>query len=539
MSEPNGGLIAGRYRLMDVIGHGGMGTVWRAVDASLDRPVAVKELRLPPELDPRERDVRCKRIVREAMTAARLSHPSVATVYDVVTEDGRPWLVMELVRARPLDRVVAEDGPLPPERATRIGKQVLSALVAAHAAGVLHRDVKPSNVLLTDRGRAVLTDFGIATFAGDVSLTRTGQVVGSPSFMPPERARGRSATPAADLWALGATLFMAVEGRPPFERETAIATLSALVGEEPPEAVHAGALRPVIARLLSRDPQARPDAAQAALLLSQAAAAQRRRPVPATVPAAPAAPAMPRSAMPMAPGAAGSAIRSAGAAPAGAGTRAPGARLRTGGRRAVWLSGALAVVLIAGGITALVALRGHDPDTGSADQVGDTRHAVGAGTVRRSASPTRAARGQRLVRMVSGPPGTRYGVPRTWHDRRRSGDNYYYYAPGHRAYLQIAWTDHPRRDAAADWRRQARLRGPHFTGYHQIGIHAIDYRHYPTAAVWDFTWRRGDTTVRVADRGFTTDAHHGYAILFSAPQRDWAALRRVRQAVYASFRAPR
>lgn len=282
MPELDGRLVAGRYRLVDVIGHGGMGTVWRAVDTSLDRQVAVKELRLPRELDPRERDVRCQRIVREARTAARLSHPSVATVYDVVTEDGRPWLVLELIGARPLDRVVDAGGPLPPERAATIGKQVLSALATAHAADVLHRDVKPSNVLLTDRGRAVLTDFGIATFAGDVSLTRTGQVVGSPSFMPPERARGRSATPASDLWALGATLFMAVEGRPPFERETPIATLSALVGEDPPEAVHAGPLRPVIARLLSRDPQDRPDAAQAARMLSEAAAAQRpARPAPA------------------------------------------------------------------------------------------------------------------------------------------------------------------------------------------------------------------------------------------------------------------
>jgi serine/threonine protein kinase len=266
-----GRVIGGRYRLRDLIGRGAMGAVWRARDDLLDRDVAVKEVKVPPALGERERNALYQRTLREAKTAARLNHPGVVTVFDVVEEDGRPWIVMELVQARSLDQVLATGGPLPASRAADIGHQLVGALATAHAAGVLHRDVKPSNVLLTPDGRAVLTDFGIATFEGDERLTQTGMVMGTPAFTPPERIRGDPATPASDLWSLGATLYAAVEGRGPYqERGGPITTMNAVLHEDAAAAPSAGQLGPVITALMQKDPAARPDAARASLLLSGA-----------------------------------------------------------------------------------------------------------------------------------------------------------------------------------------------------------------------------------------------------------------------------
>jgi serine/threonine protein kinase len=269
-SADTGRVIAGRYRLQAPIGRGAMGVVWRARDELLDRDVAIKEVQIGAMLTPQERANAYQRTLREAKTAARLNHPGVVTVYDVAEDEGRPWIVMQLVSAQSLDQVLATSGPLSPRRTAEIGRQVIAALSVAHAAGVMHRDVKPSNVLLTRDDRAVLTDFGIATFAGDTRLTQTGMVMGSPGFTAPERIRGEDATPASDLWSLGATLYAAVEGHGPFERRGgAITTMSAIINEEAPAAPTAGALAPVIAALLSREPSDRPDAAAAARMISE------------------------------------------------------------------------------------------------------------------------------------------------------------------------------------------------------------------------------------------------------------------------------
>jgi len=268
-----GRLLAGRYRLDRPIGRGAMGVVWRGRDELLERAVAVKEVRVPAAVTPADAEVVRQRTLREAKTAARLNHPGVVTVFDVFEEDGSPWIVMEFVQARALDQVVTEDGPLPPLAAARVGECLLSALSAAHSAGVLHRDVKPGNVLLGQDGRAVLTDFGIATFAGDPALTQVGMVVGSPGFTAPERLRGQPATPASDLWSLGATLYAAVEGRGPFERTGgAVAIMAGVVSEKAPRAPSAGPLMPVIEALLRAEPAERPDTATAARLLAEAAA---------------------------------------------------------------------------------------------------------------------------------------------------------------------------------------------------------------------------------------------------------------------------
>src|SRR3984885_2178529 len=264
-----GRVIAGRYRLEAPIGRGAMGIVWRARDQLLDRDVAVKEVQMADTLTADERANAYQRTLREAKTAARLSHPGVVSVYDVADDDGRPWIVMELVNARSLDQVLAVEGPLSPLQTAEIGRQLLSALSVAHNAGVLHRDVKPSNVLLSQEGRAVLTDFGIATFQGDPKLTQTGMVMGSPGFTAPERIRGGDATPASDLWSLGATLYAAVQGRGPYEqRGGAITTMSAIINEDAPVAAHAGRLAPVIEALLRRDPSSRPPAPAAARMFA-------------------------------------------------------------------------------------------------------------------------------------------------------------------------------------------------------------------------------------------------------------------------------
>jgi eukaryotic-like serine/threonine-protein kinase len=247
-----------------------MGVVWRARDQLLDRDVAVKEVHIADTLTDAERANAYQRTLREAKTAARLNHPAVVTVYDVCEDGGRPWIVMQLVHAQSLDQLLAASGPLSPRRAAEMGRQLLSALSVAHAAGVMHRDVKPSNVLLGTDDRAVLTDFGIATFQGDPKLTQTGMVMGSPGFTAPERIRGEDASPASDLWSLGATIYAAIEGHGPFEkRGGAITTMSAIINEDAPEATTAGALGPVIAALLRREPADRPDASTAARMITE------------------------------------------------------------------------------------------------------------------------------------------------------------------------------------------------------------------------------------------------------------------------------
>jgi hypothetical protein len=276
-----GRLIGGRYRLQEPLGRGAMGIVWRGRDELLARDVAVKEVQVTTQATPAEAEVIYQRTLREARTAGRLSHPGVVKVFDVVEEGGSPWIVMELVQARSLDQVITEDGPLPPEQAADLGASLISALAAAHASGVLHRDVKPSNVLVTSEGRTVLTDFGIATFAEDLALTQAGMVVGTPGFTAPERIRGEIATPAADLWSLGATLYAAVEGRGPFDRAGGSSVISTgVANEDAPRAPSAGPLGPVINALLSRDPGTRPDASTAERMLTDAATAARTGPRP-------------------------------------------------------------------------------------------------------------------------------------------------------------------------------------------------------------------------------------------------------------------
>ncbi|HET6533182.1 MAG TPA: protein kinase [Actinoplanes sp.] len=268
-------LVADRYRLHEPVGTGGMGRVWMARDEMLDRDVAVKEFVPPDWMTDDEKNRLRDRTLREARSAARLNHPHVVRIYDVVHAEGLPWIVMEYIPSRSLYQVLVEEGPLPPAAAARIGLDVLSALTAAHRAGVLHRDVKPHNVLIGGDGRVVLTDFGLATFVDDGSVTGPGLVIGSPQYVSPERARDGASTVAADLWSFGATLYAAAEGRSPYARESAMATLTALATEPPDPPVLAGPLVPVLTGLLRHDPAERLSADQIESELRRVVAGER------------------------------------------------------------------------------------------------------------------------------------------------------------------------------------------------------------------------------------------------------------------------
>ncbi|WP_435177696.1 serine/threonine-protein kinase [Actinacidiphila sp. bgisy145] len=255
--ESGGGrLVGGRYRLLERLGFGGMGTVWRARDEVVDRDVAVKEPRLPEHLTDAQRETAHLRMQREARAAARIDHPSVVTVHDVVVEDERPWIVMELVRGRSLAEVLAE-GTLPVREAARIGLAVLGALGAAHEAGVLHRDVKPANILLGRHDRVVLTDFGIAQVEGEEPLTETGAFIGSPEYIAPERVLGQRPGPESDLWSLGVVLYQAVEGVSPFRRQATPSTFQAVLLAELPPPRAAGPLTAPLLGVLRKEPAAR------------------------------------------------------------------------------------------------------------------------------------------------------------------------------------------------------------------------------------------------------------------------------------------
>ncbi len=546
--------VGGRYRLRDPIGRGAMGAVWRARDELLHRDVAVKEVKVPLALSEHDRAALYQRTLREAKTAARLNHPGVVTVFDVVEEDGRPWIVMELVRARSLDRVLAEDGPLQVPHAADVGQQLVGALATAHAAGILHRDVKPSNVLLAADGRAVLTDFGIATFEGDERLTQTGMVMGTPEFTPPERIRGEPATPSSDLWSLGATLYAAVQGRGPYaDRGGAITTMNAVLHEDAP-AASAGQLGPVISVLMNRNPAARPDAARASLLLSRvlsgelpplpggtspagapsilsgaaspSGASMHGAPTPEAPPYQP--PGMPYSGAP-APEAppyqpAGTSFSGAplGSAPpnqpptagrgragtgaAGPGHAATGRSSGRGGRAALAVCAAMVIVAagLIGGIAVAHGLRSSPAardrgrrGTGQAatPDPGTTSPGRGSARPRRAAATTLPA-GYRWYSQPAASAGAaagfRLAVPRGW-NASASGLTTYLHNPAGAGFLEVDLT---RQNLALPvpeaYRLEAEtIRQGKFPGYQRVAIRPARVLG-SAGAVWSFTWQERD-----------------------------------------------
>jgi hypothetical protein len=538
--------VAGRYLLGEVLGEGGMGRVWLARDEVLGRDVAIKELILPPELVAGERDAVQRRTLREARAAAQLNHPSVAQVYDVFTADGRTWIVMEYVPSRSLQQVIDADGPLEPRRVALIGLEVLAALDAAHRAGVRHRDVKPANVLLADDGRVVLTDFGIATIEGDSVVTSSDVVIGSPKYLSPERVRHGVVGPASDLWSLGATLYAAVEGRSPYERPSAMATLTALAADEPDPARQAGALQPVLDGLLRKDPDERIDGAEAERRLRTAAAAAIPRPraprEQSTAPAGPATAAGAGIAPTAAPArptgsgrrpaliAAATAVLLAGAAATWFAIR-PGAddAARSTPRSTATAAGAPAGAGPAGSGPAGSGPAGSGPATSPASAV----PSAGASTSASGAARPRPARPAGWIDYRD-PTGFSLYVPDGW-KRSKKGTIVYFRDAGSGRVLGIDQTGKPQWNPVADWRGQAayRVRRGDFPGYREVHIVPVPY--FLKAADWEFTFDRGGRQ-HVNNRGFVVSTTQAYGIYWQTRDADWKAARADLQLIFDSFR---
>ena len=550
----SGRLITGRYRLGSVIGHGGMGVVWRARDELLGRDVAVKELSWPPDLTDQERETASRRSVREARTAARLTHPNIIRIFDIVEEDdGPPWIVMELLPYRSLREVVEEDGPLAPARAAQIGLGILAALRAAHAEGIVHRDVTPANILVGPDERAVLTDFGIARAVGSPTLTNAGTVVGSPSYIAPERARGAPSGTAGDLWGLGASLYAAVEGHPPFERPHALATLTAVVADEPEQASHAGPLWPLISALLRKDPDARPDEAATERLLRAVApdaAARVTAAVPrsrASVPPGPAATVRPPAAL---------------------------AASRRGRSRGALAAVAVLAALAAAAVVAALALTGLNSPThqtvssaagtksaaaspggprGGATKAAPTRPASSRGAIasarpsQPSASPpgrpAAGPGGQRTGQgalpagfyRFTGPTGFSVGVPDGWRASRKGHEVYLQDPANSDIYLLIDQSNKPKSDPLADWRQQQANRASGYPDYHLIRLASVSYPQAEKAADWEFTYDQNGVPVHILNRNILANAHRAYALYWSVPEAQWNAYYHYFQAFAATF----
>jgi serine/threonine protein kinase len=505
-------LVAGRYRLIEPAGSGGMGRVWLATDEVLGRRVAVKEVVAPDALGPDEVRDMGARALREARAAARLSHPNVVTVYDVVVSDTAPWIVMEYVPSRSLYQAVDEDGPMAPAAAARVGLAVLAALQAAHGVGVLHRDVKPGNVLMAGDGRVVLTDFGVATILGDPSVTRSGLVFGSPSYMAPERLQENAkAGPSADLWSLGATLYFAVEGRAPYQRSGPLATVAALASEDPDPMTRAGALGPAISRLLRRDPSKRPSAPTVARMLrpvayprGRAAVAGRPVTLPATARVQPPTPSPPPSSAP----------------PVSAPPSPPAPR------RPAWIVLALAVAAVLTLVGWMLGRPASPPTSSSGPRATSTATAPPSGTATVGSSPPAPSPPPSALvlpagwRWYSDRTGFRVAVPADWTVSRR-GTIVYFSEPGGDRLLGIDQTDRPRPDPVADWsgKESYRVARGDFPSYRRIRLTEVDY--FDKAADWEFTYVRDGVRLHVNNRGFITSPTQAYGMWWSTRDSRW------------------
>jgi eukaryotic-like serine/threonine-protein kinase len=540
-------VIAGRYRITGPVGQGGMGRVWLAHDGVLGRDVALKELVPPPGLsEDQERGLRA-RSMREARALALLSHPNVVKIFDVLQPaDGDPWLVMEYVTGRSLQQVLDTQGPLPAPRAAQIGLGVLAALEAAHRVGIVHRDVKPGNVLLADDGRVVLTDFGLATVPGDPSVTGSGPMFGSPSYMAPERALSGTAGPACDLWSLGATLYAAVEGHPPYPRPTAIAVMTALASEPVPPPRRAGPLKQVLAGLLRKEPDKRLAAADARLLLRKAA---RRWPRPGWVrPSTADAPhpaGVPAAADPPAePDAVGTVVLPEGRPDSSA--SAGGGHSR---RRAMVVALALLPVVLAA-LVLIPLLSRHQGHASGARGAPTPTPGSSAASASGPASAVPSDPG--ATQQTQGPPsftlpagwslrddgtGFRVPVPDGWHFGHDSDGRPLWQDPGRTRLLLIDQTRHPKPDPVQDWLNNEAARRSGYAAYHRIRIVAVDY--WDKAADWEFTYLLNGTRTHVLNRGFITAPDQAYSIYWSTPDSQWADSQQQLNTVLAGFQPAR
>lgn len=539
-------MLAGRYRLVEPIGRGGMGKVWRAHDELLHRTVAVKELTAGLYVAQADRDVLHARTQKEARAAARIQHPAVVTVHDVLEHDDRPWIVMEYIDGPSLADAAKTAGRIEPREAARIGLHVLGALRAAHAVGVLHRDVKPGNVMLAKDGRVMLADFGIAAIEGDSSITRTGELIGSIDYLAPERVTGGSPDPASDLWSLGATLYTAVEARSPFRRTSPISSLQAVVNEEPAAPTHAGALAPVITALLRKDPAQRPSADEAEQMLLQAMEGREPKSAQAYVPTRamdseelgaarnePADSAAPpvqegrdsgtgpvRAPEPV------SVTRSE-AGPGGRGSRDTGAPGRI--RRAAAVA-VVAALLGGGGVFGILKYTSDsETDGGIPGRTAGTQGASagassGAGDAKGQAEKAPPAGWVKAVDKE----GFSLFVPDGW-KRREDGTQIDYTRDDGKHFIRIAMDRDPKfKDPYAhllDLEKQVRKR----SDYVRLTLHPNTFRGQVKAALWEFVWTEKTGAFpgprKAIEQMYYAPDGTEYAVYMSGPVADWDTTR--------------
>lgn len=542
-------VLAGRYRLGEELGRGGMGKVWRAHDEVLHRTVAVKELTAGLYVAEADRLVLHARTQKEARAAARITHPGVVTVHDVIEYDKRPWIVMQYVDGPSLADEAKAKGDIAPREAARIGLHVLSALRAAHSAGVLHRDVKPGNVLLARSGQVLLTDFGIAAIEGDSTITRTGELVGSIDYLAPERVRGGDPGPASDLWSLGATLYTAVEGRSPFRRTSPISTMQAVVTEEPPAPVNAGPLGPVITALLRKDPADRPTAAETEQMLLDAMEGRQPRAAQEYVPTQ----RVTQEGRYGYPGPDGSTARIPGTAgadgppplpatgPLTGPASAPVTR-RAGSRR--WRTVLVVVVAAAvlGGAGGLAAMKYGQGASASGRTATPT--APTTPETPRTSPPAPTSSAPEIPdgwRRVDDPAGFSLVVPENW--TREVNDGQIDYTPdggAHRIRISVDPEpdfDHP----YLHMRNMEQQLAERLPGYQRIALEKNTFRDRP-GSLWEFTWH--ETKDHPGPRHGIDQMYYGgsggpeYALYLTAPQEGWDASREKFDIMLRSWRAP-
>jgi hypothetical protein len=523
--------IADRYKLIRALGRGGMGVVWLAEDTLLKRQVAVKEIEFPAELDSEDTASVKARAMREARSAAGLSHPRVVTIFDVIQADEGAFIVMEYVEAPTLSELVKRDGPLADNRAARIGLDIFEALTVAHAKGIVHRDVKPGNVMVTEDG-AKLADFGIASVKDDPKITSTGMVLGSPQFMAPEQARGSGSDPRTDFWSLGATLYYALEGELPFDRGQPIATLSAVINDEPHRMRSGGALAGVVSALLSKEAEWRPSGEQLRAMLEGAASGVApHSPIEVTTEPHP-APTTERAEQPITPT----------PVPAPQAQRLP--QDTTGRKRALGVITAVLALVAAIAAGAFVLANDDEIPTSPADsrqpEDRDSRDGSGGGGRTDTGGTTTDQPGTPAgwSEYVDPASGHRIAHPAEWEIVENSVDDSStdFRDPETGTYLRVDWTDAPGPDPVAAWEEQADGFSSRHANYEEIQIEPATFQGYE-AAIWEFTYSEGGANLHALDLGFVT-GNYGFALLFQTHEQNWDASQELFDQFKESFKAP-
>ena len=516
-------VIAGRYALEDTLGKGGMGVVWRATDRLLRRAVAIKEISFPVTLGGDELEALKERVLREARTAARLNHQAAVSVYDVVQDDGRAFIIMELVDAPTLADLVRSEGPLRPELAATVGLHVLDALAAAHAKGIVHRDVKPGNVMVPSEGSVKLADFGIASVKDDPRLTASGMILGSPAFMSPEQAQENRSTPATDIWALGATLFFAVSGTAPFDRGQPIPTLTAVLHDEPEIDARAGALEPVIRACLEKDEERRPRADVLRTMLEAVISGDA-----GTVPLSTGATMVPTEVVstpqPVATGTPAEPL------PAQTSVRRTPGPLTS---RAGLLLALVGLATVA--IVAFVLLRGGGDEAGRPEAIKGS----GGGNSQQNDEPADdpVVVPEEWTSYQDETVGYTIAYPEGWSiESGPTSTITDFRDPETGTYMRVDWTNTPGPSVVDGLAAQSATFGGSHADYEEIRIEPVSFVG-DEAGEWEYTYSEDGASLHAVNLQFTTE-EYGFALNFQAHEADWAAMQETFEAFKASFKMP-